>query len=139
MAIKNWKEKEVYMDFSSMYDGNDHPSDIDLFYIGKDREGRDVLIVGEMKYGNTLIKEGQRRLLEAFVDKYNGTAIILYITHHANVYEGETRVDVSRCIVEEYYYRPDGRTGKWVTPRERLTVREVIDTYRGGQRGNGRY
>lgn len=132
MAIKNWKEKELVMDFSSMYDDNNHPSDIDLFYIGQDKEGRDVLIVGEMKYEGHLIKYGQKRLLEAFVEKYNGTAIILYITHHANVYNGDTVVDVSRCTVEEYYYRPDGRTGKWVTPRGRLTVKEVIDTYRKG-------
>ena len=132
MAIKNWREKELVMDFSSMYDDNNHPSDIDLFYMGQDKEGRDVLIVGEMKYNGHVIKYGQKRLLEAFVEKYNGTAIILYITHHANVYDGETRVDVSRCTVEEYYYRPDGKTGRWVTPRERLTVKEVIDTYRKG-------
>ena len=135
MAIRNWEEKNFVMDFSSMYGDNNHPSDIDLFYIGKDKEGRDVLIVGEIKYGNTLIKKGQRHLPEAFVEKYNGTAIILYITHHANIHEGETRVDVSRCRVEQYYYRPNGKKGRWVYPREPLTVKDVIDSYRGGPRG----
>lgn len=130
MAIKNWKERELFMDFSSMYDNNNHPSDIDLFYIGKDKSGNDVLIVGEMKYNGNLIKRGQRHLLEHFAEQYKGTAIILYITHNVDVHRGETRVDVAQCRVEEYYYKVEGKRGRWVYPKEPLTVRDVIDTYR---------
>lgn len=137
MAIKNWKERELLMDFSSMYDGSNHPSDIDLFYIGKDAGGRDVLIVGEIKNINGTLKNGQRRLLERFVEKYNGTAIILYITHNKKVENGDTVVNIANCRVEEYYYRTADKKGRWVTPKDWLTVKEVIDTYRGGE--DGRY
>lgn len=130
MAIRNWKEKQVQMDFSSMYDGNNHPSDIDLFYLGKDKDGSEVLIIGEMKFGDAIIKDGQRNLLEAFVESYNGTSIILYITHHADIYKGERVIDMGRCRVEQYYYRKPGKRGRWVIPKEPLTVKEVIDRYR---------
>lgn len=128
--IKNWKQRELLMDFSSMYDDSNHPSDIDLFYIGQDKEGHDVLIVGEIKQSNGTLRNGQRHLLEKFVEKYNGSAIILYITHHADVARGDHVVNVANCRVEEYYYRTAEKKGRWVYPREPLTVREVIDTYR---------
>ena len=128
--IKNWKQRELLMDFSSMYDDSNHPSDIDLFYIGQDKEGRDVLIVGEIKQSNGTLRNGQRHLLEKFVEKYNGSAIILYITHHADVARGDHVVNVANCRVEEYYYKTADKKGRWTFPREPLTVREVIDTYR---------
>ena len=130
--IKNWKQREQLMDFSSMYDDSNHPSDIDMFYIGSDQKGRDVLIIGEIKFGDAIMKGGQRKLLEHFVNNYNSTAMILYITHHADIEKGENHVSVGECEVEQYYYRPNGKIGRWVTPRRRTTVKEVIDTYRGG-------
>lgn len=136
--IKNWKQRELLMDFSSMYDDSNHPSDIDLFYIGQDKEGHDVLIVGEIKQSNGTLRNGQRHLLEKFVEKYNGSAIILYITHHADVARGDHVVNVANCRVEEYYYRTAEKKGRWVYPREPLTVREVIDTYRVEGERDGR-
>lgn len=138
MAIKNWKQRELLMDFSSMYDDSNHPSDIDLFYIGQDRQGRDVLIVGEIKQTNGTLRNGQRRLLQKFVDRYQGQAIILYIKHHADVRNGDQVVNVANCRVEEYYYKTEDKKGVWVYPREPLTVREVIDTYRVEGERDGR-
>ena len=43
--IKNWNYKNLHLDYSSMYEGNKHPSDIDLFYLAKN----DTLILGEIK------------------------------------------------------------------------------------------
>lgn len=132
MAIRNWRERELLMDFSSMYQGNNHPCDIDLMYIGKDKGGRDVLIVGEIKNVNGTLREGQKHILERFVSKYNGTAIILYITHNKRVEEGATVVNVANCRVERYYYQTSEGNGKWVEPKDYLTVKDVIDTYREG-------
>lgn len=125
--INNWDYKEMQMDFSSMYDDNNHPSDIDLFYLGKDEQGDDVLILGEIKQTNGLFRDGQRRLLEQFARKWQGTSLILYIRHNKDYKKGDRVVDVANCRVEEYYY---SKAGRWVQPKTYLTVRDVIDTYR---------
>jgi len=125
--IKNWDFKDMEMDFSSMYDYNNHPSDIDLFYMGKDEQGDDVLILGEIKQTNGLFRDGQRRLLEQFARKWQGTSFILYIRHNKDYKKGDRAVDVGNCRVEEYYY---SKAHRWVQPKCYLTVRDVIDTYR---------
>lgn len=43
--INNWGNKSLRIDYSSMYEGNNHPSDIDLFYLASDN----TLILGEIK------------------------------------------------------------------------------------------
>ena len=60
--IKNWDFHNLYMDYSSMYNTNDHPSDIDMFYIGKDN----ILIIGEIKNEKGKLLKGQRKILEKF-------------------------------------------------------------------------
>ena len=66
------------MDFSSMYSGSDHPSDIDLFYIGRDR----TLLIGELKNERGYLQDGQRKLLENLANGWKYDAVVLYIRHN---------------------------------------------------------
>jgi len=115
-----------------MYEDNNHPSDIDMVYLGH-KDGKDVLILGEIKRETAFFSEGQRKLLRKIVDRYDGTAMILYITHNADLLNQDV-VDVSQCRVEEYYYKKPNKEGRWVYPKEPLTVRDVIDAYRERKR-----
>jgi len=125
--IKKW-ENRIEMDFSSMYDDNNHPSDIDLFFMGKTEKGEDILILGERKWRRKgLIFNGQKRLLEAFAKRYKDPCIILHITHSECWQNGDKSVDVGKCFVEEYYY---SKIDDWVIPQHYTTVRDVIDKYR---------
>ena len=125
--INNSKYR-LEMDFSSMYDDKNHPSDIDLFFLGKDEEGNDILILGERKWRRKgLIFNGQKRLLEAFAKRYKDPCIILHITHNECWQNGDKSVDVGKCFVEEYYY---SKIDDWVIPQHYTTVKDVIDKYR---------
>ena len=119
--IRNWNFHNLYMDYSSYSDTNNHPSDIDMFYIGKDH----TLIVGEIKNELGELKGGQRKLYEQLIDgwKYDGMA--LFITHDKYVQRGDKKVDVPNCLVREYYYN-----GKWHTPQKELKVIEVLNKYK---------
>lgn len=128
--IRDWNEHSLTMDFSSMFDGNDHPSDIDMFYIGKDDYGRDVLILGEIKNELGQLKLGQKRLLERLANGFKGIAIFLYITHRKDVHKGDSVVNVGNCFVDRYYYKSGSLKPQWFTPQEPTTVKEVIDRYR---------
>lgn len=117
--IQNWRERELRMDFSGLaIEGHGQPSDIDLFYMGRDR----MLVVGEIKHQRGFLKEGQRRLYENLCNNYKYDAICLFITHDQDVYTGATEVDVSKCKVQEYYFH-----GRWHTPKQFTTVKDVID------------
>lgn len=127
-VIKNWEYKTLQMDFSSMFDEHNHPSDLDMIFIGKDERGREVLIIGEMKQANYgTLKDGQRHLLEHIANNYKHPCIVLYITHQESIQKGDRKVDVSRCKVEEYYYSP---LKTWAYPYYHTTVMDVIDKYR---------
>lgn len=119
--IRNWNFHNLYMDYSSYTDANNHPSDIDMFYIGKDK----TLIVGEIKNELGKLVGGQRKLYEQLIDgwKYNGIA--LFIVHNKYVQRGDTKVDVPNCLVREYYYK-----GEWHKPQKELKVMEVLDKYK---------
>ena len=82
-------------------------SDIDLFHV--------------TPKGFLVIKRGQRRLLSNLVDanKHGGT--VLFITHDKDVHSGDNVVDVSQCLVEEYYWR-----GEWITPYKFITVEDAM-------------
>lgn len=123
--IKNWDHHDLHMDFSSMYQGKNHPSDIDMVYIGKDK----FLIVGEIKNEQGRLTDGQRRLLQTFVDGWEAKGIAIYITHDKYVQYGDTDVNVAECYVQEIYYKGRG----WTHPKRRTTVRDII-AYYGGQR-----
>lgn len=108
-----------------MYEGNDHPSDIDMVYIGKDK----FLIVGEIKNEQGRLSDGQRRLLQTFVDGWEAKGIAIYITHDKYTQRGDTDVNVAECYVQEIYYKGRG----WTYPKHLTRVKDIV-AYYGGQR-----
>ena len=125
--IRNWDFHELYMDFSSMYNGRDHPSDIDMVYISRDK----TLIIGEIKNERGALSNGQRKLLETFINGWMADGMAIYITHDKYVQNGDKTVDVSECFVKEIYYK---RTGTWTHPRKPTKVKDIINYYRGGNK-----
>ena len=122
--IKNWNYKNLQLDYSSMYKGNNHPSDIDLFYLTKD----ETLILGEIKNESynpeNWVK--QKKILQKIIDNYRKEALYLFIVHDKYVQRGDTKVDVPNCLVKEYYYK-----GEWRIPQKETKVREVLEKYNG--------
>ena len=123
--IKNWKYHNLYLDYSSMYKGNNHPSDIDMIYLGKDR----VLILGEIKNEMGELKRGQRKLLETLINGWQGDGLILFITHNRYWQNGDDVVNVAECEVKEVYFKSEG---KWRPPSRKITVKEALDYYMEG-------
>lgn len=121
--IRNWDFHDLHMDFSSMYDGGDHPSDIDMFYICKDN----TLIIGEIKNIKGTFTDSQKRLLAKVINSHKGDAIGLYITHDRFVQNGDKSVDVSSCKVQEIYIKNEH---KWRQPQKIVTVKEIINYYK---------
>lgn len=121
--IRNWDYQGLKMDFSSMYSGGNHPSDIDMFYLG----ANDVLILGEIKNFKGTLGEGQKKLLEALADGWKGEALVLFITHDKEWQKGDRIVNVANCWVQQYYYN---RNRKWNKPKLPTTVRDVLEKYR---------
>lgn len=124
--IKNYQRQQLQMDFSTGM-GNDHPSDIDLFYIAK-QNGQPVLILGEIKNEHGTFSEGQRKVLQQVADNFRYRAFIIYITHNKRVEEGDVRVDVMNCPVSEIY-----ENGKWQIPSCKVTVKRFLDLIKKGQ------
>lgn len=122
MAIKNWDYQTLHMDYSSMYKGNKHPSDIDMLYIGKDK----VLILGEIKNERGSFKWGQRRLLETLINGWQGDGLILFIVHDKYWQRGDREVNVAECPVREVYFKSEKQ---WRKPHRQITVKEVLDIY----------
>ena len=122
--IKNWNYKNLRLDYSSMYNGTNHPSDIDLFYL----TNNETLILGEIKNEsyNTDNWEKQKKIFEKIIDNYKKEAMYLFITHNKYVQNGDTSVDVPNCYVKEYYYK-----NAWRIPQKPLKVREVLEKYNG--------
>lgn len=118
--IKNWNFHNLYMDYSSYTESNNHPSDIDMFYIGKN----DMLIVGEIKNERGKLIGGQRHLYEKICDNWKYDAMALFIVHDKYVQNGDKKVDVPNCLIREYYYN-----GSWYTPLKETKVRDVLNKY----------
>ena len=59
--IRNWNFHNLYMDYSSYVDTNNHPSDIDMFYIGKNQ----TLIVGEIKMNQANYQEAKENYMSS--------------------------------------------------------------------------
>jgi len=120
--INNWEHKNLKPDYSSMYHGNNHPSDIDLFYLAND----DTLILGEIK--NQSYKkeawEKQKKLFARLIDNYKNEAMYLFITHNKYVQNGDTVIDIPNCYIKEYYYK-----GEWRIPQRKTKVWEVLKKY----------
>lgn len=120
--IRNWKQHDLYMDFSMLDVGRGQPSDIDMFYIGKNR----TLVIGEIKNERGIFKDYQRNMLKNLVESYKKDAIIIYIIHNKRIEDGDEKVNVADCRVEEYYYNKDHR---WKVPKYQISVREIIDYF----------
>ncbi len=118
--IKNWNFHNLYMDYSSYTESNNHPSDIDMFYIGKNN----TLIVGEIKNERGRLIGGQRKLYEKICNNWKYDAIALFIIHDKYVQKGDKKVDVPNCTIREYYYK-----GNWHIPIEETKVRDVLKKY----------
>lgn len=108
-----------------MFETNDHPSDIDLFYISGGKDG--TIIFGEIKNERGEFKYGQRKLLEKLVGRVTGDAVALYIVHNKYWQNGDRVVNVMTCPVREIYLKKEGR---WRFPKRPITVKEIIDYYR---------
>lgn len=112
--IRDWGEKNLMMDYSNI---SVVCSDIDLFHVTR----KGFLVIGEIKNLKGEFKAGQRRLLSNLVDANRNGGTVLYITHDKDVHKGDTIVDVSECLVEEYYWN-----GEWITPYRFITVDEAL-------------
>ena len=121
--IKNWNYHNLYMDYSSYTESTNHPSDIDMFYIGKE----DTLIIGEIKNEKGHLSDGQRRLLEKVCDNWKWDALCLFIIHDKYVQYGDKKVDVPNCYIREYYWK---QAQKWITPKEDTKVMDVLERYK---------
>ena len=116
--IASWEQKDLRMDYSSMY-GQDHPSDIDMFYVRKDG----MIVFGEIKnekYDRDKW-EKQRKLFEYLIDNIKVKAVYILIVHDKYVQKGDKKVDIPDCYVNEYYYK-----GKWNRPIKATKVKEVL-------------
>ena len=118
--INNWNYHNLYMDYSSYTETNEHPSDIDMFYIAENN----MLIVGEIKNERGKLIGGQRKLYEKLIDGWKYKGIALFIVHNKYVQNGDKKVDVPNCKVREYYYK-----GSWHKPKKELLVKEVLSKY----------
>lgn len=121
--IKNWSQHSLYMDFSGLKtEKHGQPSDIDMFYLGKDG----YVILGEIKNGCGEFSDVQRGLYKEFAERYGkDKCIVLFITH--NVFVEQTRVpqvDVAHCDVVEYLFN-----GEWQKPKKKTEVCEFIEKY----------
>lgn len=112
--IRDWEEKNLMMDYSHI---GVVCSDIDLFHVTP----TGFLILGEIKNIKGDFKDGQRKLLSNLVDANKNGGTVLYITHNKDVHRGDEVVDVSECLVEEYYWN-----GEWITPYRFITVDEAM-------------
>lgn len=97
-------------------------SDIDLFHVTPSG----FLILGEIKNHHGCFKTGQKNLLSSLVDNNKNGGTVLYITHDSDVHKGDSIVDVSECLVEEYYWR-----GEWITPYKFITVKDAMNKLEG--------
>jgi len=105
-----------------MYSGNNHPSDIDMFYLGRDH----TLVIGEIKNEHGVLKDGQRRLLAELVDGWKYDAIAVFIVHDKLYQNGDRKVDVPSCKVRELYTKSEK---KWRQPKKLTTAKDVLDWY----------
>lgn len=122
--IKNWKQHGLEMDFTDLHwgkNGQFRPSDLDLFFVWGN-----LLIIGEIKNEHGELKDGQRKILERLATRWclspAKKAIVFYVTHDKRVEDGDTRVNVARTEVQEYFWK-----GQWHQQNTPLTLREAMD------------
>ena len=116
--MNNWNHFELQPSFDNIKSFK-KPSDLDMFYLTKDK----FLIIGEFKsqYGTL---DSQRWLFETFINNYKYDGIVVYAKHNSLVQNGDTTYDVSKCEIEEYYWK-----GGWHKPKSKVTVQDVFDKF----------
>ena len=116
--MNNWNHFNLQPSFDNIK-SSVKPSDLDMFYITKDK----FLIIGEFKsqYGEL---GNQKWLFETFINNYKYDGIVIYAKHNSLIENGDTTYDVSKCEVEEYYWK-----GGWHKPRSKVTVQDVFDKF----------
>lgn len=120
--IKNWEQRNVETDFSSMY-GKKHPMDIDLFYLSEDN----TLILGEIKNEIGHLSYGQKSLYEKLCNGWKYNAVFMYIVHNNFVETGSYRIDIPKCKVKYIYYKVNGKIG-WVEPLS-ITCGDILEKF----------
>lgn len=127
-GIENWDNHAVKLDLKNLRWGPTQkmrPSDIDMFFL----YGR-LLIVGDGKNAIGDMSDGQRKIYERLIDRWceawNHKGLYMWFSHNAFQQNGDTTVDVADCPIVEYYWH-DGKQGRWLTPKERTTVKEAMD------------
>jgi len=115
--IRN-KEHVPTKDFSGLRYGKITPTDIDGFLEFKDK----IFILLELKYGDSVLKYGQRTALERGCDAWTdaGKTSVVLVARYNNT--GLKEIDVAPLPVSEY--RIDK---KWHKPKKVITVRQAID------------
>ena len=117
--MNNWNHFELQPCFDNIKSSVGKPSDLDMFYITKDK----FLIIGEFKsqYGKL---NNQRWLFETFINNYKYDGIVVYAKHNSLVQHGDTTYDAANCEVEEYYWK-----GKWHKTSSKVTLQDVFDKF----------
>ena len=106
-----------------MFEGGDHPSDIDMMYICRDN----TLIIGEIKSTRGTFNEGQRKMIARLLNWHRYEGVGLYITHDKLWQNGDRVVDVSVCPVVEIYIKAEGY---WRKPKKPVDVKTLLDYYK---------
>lgn len=115
--IRN-REHVPTKDFSGLRYGKITPTDIDGFV----EFGGKTFVFIELKYGDAVLKYGQKLAMERLCDACeNDQRISIALVAHYNT-QGEDAVDVAPLPVSEYRIK-----GKWHKPKNEITVRQAID------------
>jgi len=127
MSIKNWEERNLPIDYSSMFEGGKHPSDIDMFYLFPDG----LILFGEFKNEqyNRNSWEKQKALFQRVLNNFNNEAIWLFMVHDQYVQCGAKVVNGLECVIKEYCYKKPHYKAKWITPRKKTKLKEVFEYY----------
>ena len=126
--INNWSYKNLNIDFCNGMPRNDHPSDIDMYYLCRDG----TLIIGEFKNERDhKDHEMQKTYIAKILNAHQGDAVGLYVKHDGYVQKGDRVIDGLRCNVYQIYVKGEN---EWRFPKHPVTVREVLEYYRRRER-----
>lgn len=117
--IRNRDYARQIKDFTGLRFGNITPTDTDLTI-----EYKNVCyIFGELKYKDTELPRGQELAFERQCDDMSKVKPTIFIVSSHDV-KDDGDIDVAKTLVRKYRYR-----GKWRTPSEGVTTRQLIDRF----------
>lgn len=117
--IKNWDFAKLKLDYSSMYPRSNHPSDIDMIYVGK----HNFLVLAEIKNEQKELGWIQRKILQSIVDSWQADGIAVFAQHNKYVQNEDTEVDVPALFIKEMYPKKEGA---WRTPRTPTKIEDIL-------------